>query len=156
MAEIEVGPLTDRLSDDEITELARHMEKVGAPQLPRADDKDGSVLDSLDDEVLNEFFERLEVHDAAADIYLPVEFDGSVEVGQMRVASAALLIDVLEEIKDELDIDADEDEDDEDEDEADFDEDRDILEQQLRQAWKIFYNGAQTAVDRKLPLHVKS
>src|SRR5437016_3937333 len=126
MAEIEIGPLTDRLSDDEITELARAMEKLGAPQLPRADDTQASAVgDNIDDDALTEFYDRLEVHDLAAEIYLPVEFDGSVEVAGMRVASASVLVDVLEEIKDELDIDEDEDEE-EDEDAADFDDDRRI------------------------------
>jgi hypothetical protein len=153
MAEIEIGPLTDRLGEEEIAELSRQMEKLGAPQLPRSDDKDGAVFDNLDDDVLSEFFERLEVHDAAAEIYLPVEFDGWVEVGEMRIASAPVLLDVLEELKDELDIDVDEDEE---EDEEDIDEDRDILEAQLRQAWKIFHSGVQAAMERKMPLHIKS
>jgi hypothetical protein len=154
MAEIEIGPLTDRLSDDEIAELARVMEKLGAPQIPRADDTHAApVGDAFDDDVLSEFFDRLEVHDAAAEIYLPVEFDGAVEVAEMRVASAPVLIDVLEEIKDELDI--DEDEDDE-EDEEEFDDDRRILEAQLRQVWKLFYTGAQAAVERRMPLHIKT
>src|SRR5256885_1224610 len=158
MAEIEIGPLTDRLSDDEIAELARNMEKLGAPQLPRADDKEATALDSLEDDVLTELFERLEVHDVAAEIYLPVEFDGALEVGKMRVASAPLLLDVLEEIKDELDIDADadEDEDEEEDEDEDEDEERDLMELKLRQAWKILYAGAQASVDKKLPLHFTS
>ncbi|HZS38737.1 MAG TPA: hypothetical protein VFF06_18020 [Polyangia bacterium] len=155
MAEIEIGPLTDRLSDDEIMELARAMEKLGAPQLPRSDETQASpVGDNIDDDALSEFYDRLEVHDLAAEIYLPVEFDGSVEVAGMRVASASVLVDVLEEIKDELDIDEDEDE--EEDDEADFDDDRRILEAQLKQVWKLFYTGAQAAVERRLPLHVKT
>src|SRR4051812_13150570 len=122
MAEIELGPLTDRLSDDEIADLSRHIERLGAPQLPRGDEKEATTLDSVDDAVLEELLARLEVHDAAAEIYLPVEFDGSVEVGSMRVASAPLLIDVLEELKDELDLGADEDEEEEEEEDEDEDE----------------------------------
>jgi hypothetical protein len=154
MAEIEIGPLTDRLSDDEIAELSKQMEKLGAPQLPHGDDgAAASVGDTLDDEVLTEFFDRLEIADAAAEIYLPVEFDGNVEVAGLRVASAPTLLDVLDELKDELDVDEENllDEDDE-----DYDEDQQILEGQLRQAWKLFYSGAQAAMERKLPLHVKS
>jgi hypothetical protein len=157
MAEIELGPLTDRLSDDEIADLSRHMERLGAPQLPRGDEKEATTLDSVDDDVLGELLERLEAHDAAAEIYLPVEFDGSVEVGKMRIGSAPLLIDVLEELKDELDLDAeddDEDEEDHDEDEDEDDEDR-PSESNLKQAWKVLYESAQAAVDRKLPMHVK-
>jgi hypothetical protein len=154
MAEIEIGPLTDRLSDDEIVELAKQMEKLGAPQLPHGDDSAASAVgDTLDDEVLSEFFDRLEANDAAAEIYLPIEFEGVLEVGGLRIASAPVLIDVLEELKDELDIDE---ENVLDEDDEDYDEDAQLLESQLRQAWKLFYAGAQAAVERKLPLHIKA
>jgi len=156
MAEIELGPLTDRLSDDEIAELARQMEKLGAGQMPSTDDPTATALgDSLDDDVLSEFLDRLEASDAAAEIYLPLEFDDVLEVAGLRIASAPVLIDVLEEIKDELDIDEDEDEDEE-EDDDDVDEERERLVAHLRQAWKVFYATAQAAVDRKLPLHVKA
>jgi hypothetical protein len=151
MAELEIGPLTDRLSDEEIAELAAHMERVGAPQLPRADDTQvASVGDGIDDGVLAEFLDRLESQDAAAEIYLPVEFEGNFEVADLRVASAQFLIDVLEELKDELD--SEEEELDEDE---GYDDDRKILSEQLRQAWKLFHSAAQAAIERHLPLHVK-
>jgi hypothetical protein len=153
MAEIEIGPLSDRLSDEEIAELSRQMEKLGAPQLPHADDAAAAPVGDLDDEVLSEFFDRLEVHDAAAEIYLPVEFEGGVEVAELRVGSTSVLLDVLEELKDELDIDEDEDEEDEEDEE---DDDRRILDAQLRQAWKLFYDGATAAMERKLPLHIKA
>jgi len=153
MAEIEIGPLTDRLSDEEIAELARHIEKLGAPELPRADASEvATVADSLDNDALTEFYERLDVHDMAAEIYLPVEFEGCVEVAGMRVASAAVLLDVLEEVKDELDVDADEEEEDDD----GLDDDRKILEGQLRHLCRLFVDGARTAIERNLPLHVKS
>jgi hypothetical protein len=154
MAEIELGPLTDRLSDDEIAELARQMEKLGAGQMPSAGDPSAHALgDSVDDDVLSEFLDRLEASDAAAEIYLPLEFDDVLEVAGLRIASAPVLIDVLEELKDELDIDEERvlDEDDE-----DYDEEQEALDVQLRRAWKIFHSTAQAAVDRKLPLHVKA
>ena len=154
MAEIEIGPLTDRLSDDEIADLARQMERLGAPQLPRGEEHSaGSFSDVVDDDTLSELYDRLEVHDAAAEIYLPIEFDGAVEVGGMRVASAPVLVDVLEEIKDELDLDEEEEEE---EDEEVFDDDRRVLDQQLKALWKILYTGAQTAVEKKIPLHIKT
>lgn len=153
MAEIEIGPLTDRLSDEEIAELARHMEKLGAPQLPRSDGTEvATVGDNLDGDALSEFYERLDVHDLAAEIYLPIEFDGLVEVAGLRVASASVLLDVLEEVKDEIDLDAEEEEE---EDDA-FDGDRKILDGQLRHLCRLFLTGAQAALDRKLPLHIKS
>lgn len=154
MAEIEIGPLTDRLSDDEIAELARKMEKLGAPPLPRSEAEPATLESDLDDDALTEFYDRLDSHEVAAEIYLPIEFEGSVEVAGMRVASASALLDALEEIRDELDVDEDEDEDlDEDYDE---DEDEDYLVAQMKVVWKAFYDGAHAALDRKLPLHVRS
>jgi hypothetical protein len=153
MAEIEIGPLTDRFNDDEIAELAAQLEKVGAPQLPRGDESQQTSLgEGLDDTALSEFMDRLEGHDAAADVYLPVEFDGIFEVAELRVGSLPMLLEVLEELKDELD----EEEEEEEEDEESYDDDQRILSQQLRSAWKLFYNGATGAVERHLPLHIKS
>jgi hypothetical protein len=152
MAEIEIGPLTDRLSDEEIADLAAQLERQGAAQLPKADDKESvNVGEGLDDNVLSEFFDRLESQDAAAEIYLPIELETNLEVAGMRVASLQHLMDVLDELKDELDS---EEEDLEDEDA--YDDDQKILAEQLREAWKLFYSGAQTALDRHQPLHVKS
>ena len=37
-----------------------------------------------------------------------------------------------------------------------LDEDRRILDKQLKALWKIFYTGAQTSVEKKLPLHIKT
>ncbi len=157
MAEIEIGPLTDRLSDEEITDLASEMEKLGAPPLPHADDTAAAAVGGgLDDSVLGEFFDLLEIHDVAAEIYLPVEFEGAVEVAHLRVASAPVLLEVLDEIKDDLEIDEDDaDEPDDVDADADADADRRLLEAQLRQVWKLFYSGAQVAMERHLPLHVK-
>lgn len=153
MAEIEIGPLTDRLSDDEIADLVARMERMGTPKLPDGDDKEGtSVGDGLDDDVLVEFLDRLDGHDVAAEIYLPVEFEGAIEIADLRVGSAPALLEVLDELKDEL-IAEDEDEDEEDDDD---DEDRRIHGRELRRAWKMFYDGAQAAVERKLPLHVRA
>jgi hypothetical protein len=144
MAEIEIGPLTDRLTDDEITELAAQLEKVGAPQLPKGDDAHQAALgDGMDDNALSEFMDRLEGHDIAADIYLPIEFDGIVEVADMRVGSLPLLLEILDELKDELD-------------DESHDDDQKILAQQLRSAWKLFSTGGAAAMERHLPLHVKS
>jgi hypothetical protein len=154
MAELEIGPLTDRLSDDEIAELAKQMEKLGAGQLPRIDASQATMIDDdVDDDVLGEFLDSLDAHDCAAEIYLPVEFEGVVEVAGLRVGSAQTLLDVLEEVKDELDIAAAEEEE---EDEDDDEDDDHASEAALRAVYKVFVDGAQACIDRKLPLHVKS
>jgi hypothetical protein len=157
MADIEIAPLSDRLSDDEIAELAKQMEKVGAGQLPRSDESHaGPVVEGLDDDAVDELLDRLEAHDLAAEIYLPVEFEGTVEVGNVRVASATLLLEILDEVKDELlEAEEDEDEDEEEDDDDDEDEDARSLAADLRQAWKGFHDGASASVERKLPLLIR-
>jgi len=154
MAEIEIGPLSDRLADDEMAELRKGLEKLGAPKLPIEDDGAAAVIAAgLDDDVLAEFLDRLEAYDMACEIYLPTEFEGRVEVGDLRVGSTPVLIEVLEELKDELATEADEDE--ENADEEDDYEDMEVFEEQLRELWKVVYNGARQAMERRVPLYVR-
>lgn len=152
MAEIEIAQLGDRLSDEEIVQLAGALEELGAPALPKSDDGTALSMGDIDDDVLTEFLDRLDAHDIAAAIYLPMEFDGVVEVAGMRVASAVTLIDVLDEMKDELSVEEEEDEEEEEDDEDEDDED--ILAGQLKMCWRMFYDSAHTAVDKHLPMHV--
>ncbi len=157
MAEIEIGPLTDRFSDDEIADIARKMEKSGAPSLPRSDESQAAnVADDLDGDALTEFMDRLDAHDLAADVYLPVEFDGVLEVANFRVASLPALLDVLDEVRDELDLAEEEDDAEEEADDDDDDSTHDATTAELRVVWRHIYDGAVAAIDRKLPLHVKS
>jgi len=160
MAEIEIGPLTDRLGDDELAELAGKLERLGAPRLPKEDESAANAVTEVDGSVLNEFLDRLEAYDLACEIYLPIDFEGRVEIGDYRVGSASALVEVLEEMKDELG--EDEDEEEEEEEEADEDEDDEddeygdlrLLEAKIRRLWKVVYDGAQAALDRRLPLYV--
>ena len=153
MAEIEIGPLSDHLSDEEIAELSGALEDFGIPRLPRSDDAAAATIaEGVDGDLVTEFLDRLEAHDVACEIYLPVEFDGRVEVSDMRVGSAATLLDILEEMKEDLDIeDAAEGEDGE----EDYGGDVELILKQLRHVWKLFHTAAQTALDRRLPLHVR-
>ena len=152
MAEIEIGPLNQRLGDDEIEDLHHSLERHGAPRLPKeADDSPMTIGDGLDDDALTEFLDRLEAHDLACEIYLPVEFEGRVEIADLRVGSATLLLDALEELKDELAIEADVDEDD------DVEEDEDsILDAKLRVLWRLFYEGAQASIEKQMALHIQA
>jgi hypothetical protein len=151
MAEIEIGPLGERLSDEEIVELANGLEQLGAPRLPKAASDEAVPVGDVEDDVLSEFLDRLEAHDAACEIYLPVEFEGRVEVGDLRVGSAVHLLEVLDEMKDELAIDEEDEEEEEGDDEEGYEEDA-LLEPKLRHVWKLLFEGAQAAVDRHLPL----
>jgi hypothetical protein len=154
MAEIEIGPLSDRLGEEEVAELCGALERLGVPPLPRSDESHASLVGDIDDDVLSEFLDRLESHDAACEIYLPVEFDGRVEVAEIRVGSAAQLLEVLEEIKADLGIEEEDDEEDEDD---DGDDDYGaVLQGQLRECWRTFYAGCNATLERHLPLHVKA
>lgn len=158
MAEIEIGPLTDRLTDEELKELLAKLEKLGAPKLTVASESDATLVASVDGDVLIEFLDRLDGYDLACDIYLPVEFDGRVEVGDYTVGSAQALVEILEEMKDDL-APEDEDEEDEDDEEDDDEEDDDyadmkVIEEKLRRLWKVIFDGAHSALERSLPLYV--
>jgi hypothetical protein len=160
MAEIEIGPLTDRLTEDELKDLAAKLEKLGAPKFNADHDSDATSVASVDGDVLVEFLDRLDGYDMACDIYLPVEFDGRVEVGDYTVGSATALVEILEEMKDDL-APEEEDEDDEEDEEEEDDVDDDyaalkLIEEKLRRLWKVVYDGAQAALERGLPLYVLS
>src|SRR5918911_2187762 len=114
MAEIELAPLSHRLDDDEMRTLARLLEEVGATGLGKADEHSSHTIAArLSEEALTEFLDRLDAHDLGAEIYVPVEFEGRVTVGEFRVASSQALQDVLEEMREELNVDADDDEEEE-------------------------------------------
>jgi len=151
MAEIEIGPLSDRLSDEEIRELRNELEKLGAPPLPGSDDAHARTFGDVDDDVLTEFLDRLEAHEMACELYLPIDFEGRVEVGELRVGSSSLLLEVLEEVKEDLGVDEEE-EDLDDEEEGAF---GDVLASELRECWKVFHKACNASLDQNLPMHVK-
>lgn len=151
MADIEIQALSERLSDDEMDELHARLEKLGAPRLPRpADDTPHTVAEGLNEDALAEFLDRLDAHDLACDIYLPLEFEDSFEIGEARVGSAAHLLEVLDELRDELT-----EEDDEDEEYLEEEEEEGITQANLRRIWKLFHEGATVAMERLLPMHVQ-
>jgi hypothetical protein len=153
MPEIEIGPLSERLSDEEIVELANGLEELGAPRLPKAADDSTVSVGDVEEDSLSEFLDRLEAHDIACEIYLPVEFEGRIEVAGLRVGSASTLLDVLEELKDELSIDEDEDEDEE---EEELDEADEMIAAKAKHVWKLLFDGAQGAMEKHLPLLLQS
>jgi hypothetical protein len=155
MAEIEIGPLSERLSDDEIHDLHGRLDRLGVAGLPRGDDTGGGKADVVDSSAMEELLDRLDAHDVACEIYVPVEFDGRVEVAGWRVGSVNALIDALDEVKDELDLEEEEDEEEEDEDEDEDDPfEMGAKKSELLRCWKHLYDGAQTALEQKLPLLV--
>jgi hypothetical protein len=156
MAEIELAPLSHRLDDDETKTLVRLLEEAGAPRIAKHDEHSAHTIAArLSEEALTEFLDRLDAHDIGAEIYLPIEFEGRVVVGEYRVASSQLLLDVLEEMREELNVDAEEeDEDEEEEDDAEEDEGT-VIEAQLRHIWHLVADGATESIEKNLPLHLQ-
>jgi hypothetical protein len=155
MAEIELAPLSHRLDDDELKTLVRLLEEAGVPKIGKADEHSAHTIAArLSEEALMEFLDRLDAHDIGAEIYLPIEFEGRVTVGEYRVASSQLLLEVLEEMKEELDVDAEEEDDEEEEDDVEEDEGT-VIEAQLRHIWHLVADGATESIEKNLPLHLQ-
>jgi hypothetical protein len=159
MAEIELAPLSHRLDEDEVRTLSRLLSEAGAPAFDKSDEHASHTIAArISEEALTEFLDRLDAHDLGAEIYVPVEFEGRVTVGDYRVASSQALLDVLEEMREELNVDADDEDEDEEEDE-DEDEDEDegtVIEAQLRQIWHLVADGATESIEKHLPLHLQT
>ena len=156
MAEIELAPLSHRLDDDEMKTLARSLEELGVGGQPKSDEHSAHTIAArLSEEALTEFLDRLDAHDIGAEIYLPVEFDGRVTIGDYRVASSQALLEVLEEMKEELDVDSEEEDDEEEEEDEEDDDEGTVIEAQLRHIWHLVSDGAVESIEKNLPLHLQ-
>jgi hypothetical protein len=159
MSEIELAPLSETLDDEELKTLLKLLEQAGARMGGNEDQTRHKIATRLDEDAMTEFLDRLEAHDMAADIYVPVEFEGRLHVGDYRVASAHLLVDVLEEMKDELAVEEDaeeyEDEEGEEDEEDEEEEDSTVIEAQLRHIWQLVSDGCNESVEKNVPLHLR-
>ncbi len=158
MSEIELGPVSDRLEEEEIKTLHRLLDQAGAKYAAQEENQTTQTIATrLSEDAMTEFLDRLEAHDLAADIYLPAEFEGRLSVGDLRVASAHSLIDVLEEMKEELAVEEDEYEDDEEEEDEDDEEEDEgtVIEAQLRNIWKLVNGACTESLDKNVPLHLR-
>ncbi len=147
MAELRLSPIEDLFTGSEIKKLIHELEELGAGALPKGDD-DLELEESLTDDQLTDFMDRLEAQDIGCSVYLPMEFDGIAEIGEHVVGSAHALLDVLEEMQDELEVDEDE------EDDEEFGPD--VIEEGLRHAWHVFVAGANRCIEQQMPLQVVS
>ncbi len=147
MAELRLSPLEDLFTEGEIKKLIHELEELGAPPLPAGDD-DLELEETLTDDQLTDFMDRLEAQDIGCTVYLPMEFEGVAEIGGHVVGSANSLLDVLEEMQDELEVD--------DEIEEDEELGPDVIEEGLRHAWRVFVAGANRCVEQQIPLQVIS
>jgi len=77
-------------------------------------------------------------------------------VGDFRVASSQALMDILEEMREELNVDAEEeDEEEEEEEEEDDDDEGTVIEAQLRHIWHLVSDGVTESLEKNLPLHLQ-
>jgi len=160
MSEIEIAPLSERLEDDELKSLQKLLDQTGAKFNVAHDQATHMIAKRLNEDAMTEFLDRLEAHDVAADIYVPVEFDGRLQVGDYRVASTHALVDVLDELKDELDVEdqeayEDDDEESEEEEEEEEEEEADVVEAQLRHIWQLVSDGCAESLEKSIPLHLR-
>jgi len=159
MSEIELAPLSETLDDDELRTLQKLLEQAGVRLSVGDDHARHKIATRLDEDAMTEFLDRLEAHDMAADIYVPLEFEGRLHVGDYRVASANLLVDVLEEMKDELAVEEDkeeyEDEEAEEEEDDEEEEDTTVIEAQLKHIWQLVADACNESVEKNVPLHLR-
>jgi hypothetical protein len=146
MSEIELGPVSERLDEEEIKTLGRLLDQAGA-KYPLNDEKETSqiIASRLSEDAMTEFMDRLEAHDIAADFYLPIEFEGRLAVGDFRVASGQTLVDILEEMKEELAVEEDDEYEDDEEEEED-DETAEALEELENQELQLLDEEANEAM----------
>ena len=147
MPELRLLPLEETLSRTQIAQVRAELTALGAGDLP-PDDDDVDLDEVVTDDQLTDFMDRLEAHDLACDLYLPLEFDGVFEVEEQKVGSAQALLEALEELREELAID---------EESTDAEEEgeiEDVIEEQLRFTWRVFLRAAGTCVERQVPLHI--
>ena len=157
MSAIELAPLSDRLDEEEVKALGRLLEQAGT-KLPALEEHiTHTFAKRLSEEAMTEFLDRLAAHDVAADIYLPIEFEGPLTVGDYRVASAHALQETLEEMKEELAIEDEDDfddEEDEDEDDEEMDEGS-VIEAQMRNIWQLVNDACGESIEKNFPLHLR-
>jgi len=152
MAEIELAPVSERLDEEELKQLARLLEKSGLEFDLAADKGMHPVANRLSEDAMNEFLDRLDAHEVAAEIYLPVEFDGTLSIGDYRVGSSQTLSAALEEVKDELEVDDDyEDEEDGEDDGAGEDM---LIMAQLKQIFRLLVEAVEESIENNAPLHI--
>lgn len=144
MPELKLLSISDILNDKDLSKLERKLADLGVDELPDSDDSD--FEDTLSDDQLTDFLDKLDAHDVACDIYLPVEFEGPVEIGERSIGSAHALLEALEELRVELDIDEETETDPDDELELE------MIDEQLSHAWHVFARGASACIARSVPL----
>lgn len=183
MATIEISLLSEHLDESQIETMLAAISGNTTDTLDEGSDEDSIVVDSsIDDDLFIDFLGRLDANDLDADIYIPLDFEEVVEIGEFRVGSTHALQLVLDNLRDDFFVEAEEGEEDEDlvgaefdvddqegdEDEEGLDEmggdfdseeygnsesgDIDAKDEQLRHIWRLMYRAAKESIEAQLAL----
>ncbi len=171
MATIELAHLSDHLEEDDLEATLEAVLSESGTTFTSSDEEDSEVLEStIDDDVFTDFRDRLEANDLDADVYVPVEFDDIVNVGELRVASTHALRLVLDSLREDFFVEDEEAEETE-EDDIDDDFERDLADndeassyyadedggiemkdEQLRHVWRAVFRASRESIERNMPL----
>ncbi len=145
MPELKLVPLEDLLSDADRKKLMSELAELDVTALPPEAEDDAEIEESLTEDQFTDFVDRLDVLEIAASIYLPMDFDGIVEVSDHLVGSAGMLLEALDELRDELELVEDDDEE---------GMDMEVIEKRIRFSWHVFQRAANICIERQLPLQL--
>lgn len=169
MATIELAHLSDHLDSEQISLATKAFQAEVDEAIDLNSDEDTQILDSsIDDDIFVDFRDRLEANDLDADIYVPIEFEETLTIGEVRFGSTYALQLVLESLREDFfvededgDIEVDETDDDfereaEEDDGDSYDGDDDagteMKDELLRSVWRMLYKGAEASIEANLPL----
>lgn len=184
MATIELTTLSEHFDSDEIAALVGAIAEVNPEDFSLAHEGDSLIIESsIDDDVFDDFRDRLEANDSNADVYVPVDFEDVLTVGDSRVGSSQALLLVLDSLREDFFVDDGEDDEEEALEDAEFDEDLaeggpefedegpeeedeaaryysdentgiEMKDEQLRHIWRAMHKGARHSVQKGLCLFV--
>ena len=99
MPELRLCPISETLDEPQLERLNVFLKEVDAGALPPEQDE-LDVEESLSDTQLDDFMDKLEAHEIACALYVPVEFEGRTDLGDgQTVGSTHALINALDELR---------------------------------------------------------
>lgn len=170
MASLELSPLSEHFDDDQIAAVEAALAEADSSPLDIDEDADVQlVAGDLDDALFAEFMDLLDKAEAKCDVYVPPDFENTIELDDYVVGSAPTLLLALEDLREELEIesvDDDEEEIDEDSEFEDLDEDEDSFADdyeafddlrgpEMKRMWELMYKSARACVRRGVCLFVR-
>jgi len=172
MATIELAHLSDHLEAPDLEATLAAVQAESGESVDTQTEEDSEILErNIDDDIFTDFRDRLEANDLDADVYVPVEFEDTLHVGDLRVGSTQSLRIVLDSLREDFLIEDVADDETEEDDGADDDFERDLedndessgyyadedggiemKDEQLRHVWRVVFRASRESLDRKMPL----